>query len=408
VRIFWFVQTLSVAGDAFSLVALPLLVYAATGSVAQMGLLTGLGGAGRIVAGFFAGSIADRFDRRTLLIACDAFRAVLFALVPLVQAVWILYAVVPLAAVAGMLFQVAYVASVPNLVDPDRITEANGRLNATFAAASIAGPALAGLVSHAFGPSTAIAIDAGTFAVSFLGLWFVRFRAVAPSQKASPLRDFLAGARFLFRHPTLRALTVLLTFQLFLTAGLEDVFIYYLKHDVGADDRTVGYVVAIGGVGSILAALVVARTRRRLGFGASWIGSTVLGGVALALVGVNQRLAVVAGLITVFSFALGIGGTCSMSLRQEITPNHLLGRVTAAFWTVHYCLAPIGAAAVTAVAGRVGVSAVCMVAGLGCVGIAAAALLTPVKLARPELGHMATWPYTDVHEDGLPERGTAL
>jgi MFS family permease len=130
-RVFWLVQTLSVAGDAFSFVALPLLVYAVTGSIAQMGLLTALGGVGRIVAGFFAGSIADRFDRRTVLLACDAFRAVLFTLVPLTQSVWILYAVVPLGAAAGMLFSVAYVASVPNLVGPDRITEANGRLNAT-------------------------------------------------------------------------------------------------------------------------------------------------------------------------------------------------------------------------------------------------------------------------------------
>jgi predicted MFS family arabinose efflux permease len=283
-----------------------------------------------------------------------------------------------------MLFSVSYVASVPNLVDPDRITEANGKLNATYAAASIAGPALAGLVSHAFGPTTAIAIDAATFAVSFLGLLVVRFRPVEPAPGRGPLRDFLAGARFLWRQPTLRALTSLLTIQLFLTAGLEDVFIYYLKHDVGADDRTVGYVIAVGGIGSILAALVVARARRWLGFGACWIGSTVLGGVALALVGLDRRLALVAGLITMFSFALGIGGTCSMSLRQEVTPNGLLGRVTAAFWTVHYVLAPIGAAAVTAVAARFGVPIVCLIAGLGCVLIAAAALATPVRLARPE------------------------
>ena len=102
------------------------------------------------------------------------------------------------------------------------------------------------------------------------------------------------------------------------------------------------------------------------------------------MVGVNRTLVVVAGLITVFTFSLGVGGVCSMSLRQEVTPNELLGRVTAAFWTVHYALAPIGAALLTALAGRVGASAVCVAAGVGCVAIAAAALLTPVRESHPE------------------------
>src|SRR5690348_10743678 len=161
--IFWIVQTLSVAGDMFSFVAIPLLVLASTGSVARMGLLTAAAGVGRIVAGFFAGTIVDRFDRRTLLISCDAARAVLLGAV-VVSPSWIVYLVSPLAAAAGMVFQVAYVAAVPNLVEPpdgrgsggadrDRITEANGRLNATFAAATIVGPTLAGLACHAFGPA---------------------------------------------------------------------------------------------------------------------------------------------------------------------------------------------------------------------------------------------------------------
>ena len=192
--IFWLVQTLSVAGDMFAFVAVPLLVLATTGSVAQMGLLTAAAGVGRIVAGFFAGTIVDRFDRRHLLITCDTARAVLFGAV-VISPSWILYVVSPLAAAAGMVFQVAYVATVPNLVDPDRITEANGRLNATYAAATIAGPMLAGLVSHAFGPAVAIGVDAVTFAVSAAGLTLIRLRP-APRGVTDPRKDFLVGVRF--------------------------------------------------------------------------------------------------------------------------------------------------------------------------------------------------------------------
>ena len=60
------------------------------------------------------------------------------------------------------------------------------------------------------------------------------------------------------------------------------------------------------------------------------------------------------------------------------------GRVTAAFWTIHYSLAPLGAAGLTAAAGRFGVPTVCLAVGTGCVLVALTAVLTPIRLARPE------------------------
>ena len=190
--LFWFIQALSALGDSFSLIAIPLLVLHATGSIAKMGLLTGLAGAALIVAGIFAGALVDRVDRRTLLIGCDLARAVVYALIPLVwlhsPQIWLLFVVAPIGGAVGMIFQVGYVAAVPNLVDPAHITRANGQLYASYAAAGIGGPLLAGLVSGMFGPTAAIAIDANTFAVSALGLCFVRLRALANPQTGEPAR----------------------------------------------------------------------------------------------------------------------------------------------------------------------------------------------------------------------------
>ena len=110
-------QTLSVAGDSFALIAVPLLVLRATGSVAQMGLLTGLAGAAAVVAGIFAGILADRLDRWNLMAACDVSRMVLYGLVPLAWAfhpqVWLLYVILPACAAIGMVFQVGEVTAVP-------------------------------------------------------------------------------------------------------------------------------------------------------------------------------------------------------------------------------------------------------------------------------------------------------
>ncbi|WP_204358242.1 MFS transporter [Streptosporangium sp. 'caverna'] len=111
-NVFWVAQILSVTGDSFAYIAIPLLVLHVTGSVTQMGLLTGVAGAASVFAGIFAGILVDRLDRRTLLICCDLARMVLYGLIPLAWAfgpqIWLLYVVLPISEAVGTVFQVTY------------------------------------------------------------------------------------------------------------------------------------------------------------------------------------------------------------------------------------------------------------------------------------------------------------
>ncbi|MEV8315064.1 MFS transporter [Streptomyces sp. NPDC059900] len=393
-RIFLGVQTLSALGDSFSYVAIPLLVLHSTGSVVRMGLVTALTGVASILTGLFAGVIVDRADRRRLLMLTDWARCLLFALIPLVwifaEPMWLIYAVVPAAGVFMMLFRVAYVTVVPAIVGPDQITRANGHLFGTYAAASAGGPALAGFVASVFGPAAAIGIDAATFAFSAIGILFVKIRPAGQAAARSGVErsgvrgEFLVGVRFLWAHPVLRPLTVLLSLLTFLTYGLTDLIIYLVREDLGHADSTVGFVLSAGTLGSCLASFAVARVRERLGFGASWIGAFALCGTAVLCLGLSHSVLVVGVLAAVLLFCTGIAGTCSMSLRQEVTPSHLLGRVTAAFWTTHSALGPLGAAAVTAAAAGVGVTATCLGIGVSVVCIALTGILTGIGQSRPE------------------------
>ncbi|WP_405591009.1 MFS transporter [Streptomyces sp. NBC_01092] len=383
--IFWAAQTLSVLGDSFALIALPLLVLQATGSLARMGLLTAVGGAAAVVAAVFAGAVVDRVDRRKLLIGCDLVRMALYGIVPLVwlfgPQIWLLYVVLPLCEAVGMLFAVGYVTVVRGLVGTEQLTEANGRLNATAAAAGVLGPLCAGLMAAWSGPATAVGVDAASFGVSAACLVFVRLRerpGKSP-ERTGLWRDLRTGIAFLRGHPVLRALTALLFVFSFLTLGLTDLVIYHLKHDLGHDDGAVGTVMAVGALGTIAGALLVARVRRRLGFGATWTGSVAVCGLAFAGLGWARDVPVVAALTAAFLACVGMAGTCSMSLRQEVTPEPLLGRVTSAFWTLQYSAAPIGAAVLTWAAERRGTAPVALVAGACCVLIAGAALFTPIR-----------------------------
>ena len=386
--VFLAAQTLSVAGDSFALIAVPLLVLRATGSVAQMGLLTGVAGAAAVVAGIFAGILADRLDRWNLMAACDVSRMVLYGLIPLAWAfhpqVWLLYVILPVCAAIGMVFQVGYVTVVPALSGPARhhrgqrpalrgAVGSRGRRPAAGrpglraarsrrrhrgqrgqlrrlrrgrarrspracrrAARKAQTPVrprgrsrLAAPQRHPGRPPRAppaLGPPAG--------------RCPGPPDAAGAWRELLAGARFLWQHPALRALTVLLTFFIFATYGLPDVLIYYLKHGLGQGDGVVGLVLAIAALGTVAGALAVAPLRRRLGFGRCWTGAVVLCGLAVAGLGASGSVPAVAVLAAFYLGCISVAGISSMSLRQEVTPDHLLGRVTAAFWTIHFSLGP--------------------------------------------------------------------
>jgi MFS family permease len=130
-NVFWLGQSLSNLGDSLSMVAAPLLVLEATGSIRSMGALTATVGLGNLIAGLASGMLVDRRDRRQLMIFCDLVRTALFVLVPLWfwwvgPSLTLLFAMMFLGSLLGNTFQVASITAVANLVERDQITEANG------------------------------------------------------------------------------------------------------------------------------------------------------------------------------------------------------------------------------------------------------------------------------------------
>jgi MFS family permease len=367
--VFCCTETISAVGNAISLVALPLLVLDTTGSVAKMGLLTAVGTAGGyIVASAASGPVVDRFDRGRLMAATAVLQAVAYLVVPVVwliaPQVWVLFVVMPTGAVLGITFQIGYVTVLPALVADDQLTSANGILQSWLAASGIGGSAAAGLLCSFLSPAAAIGVDAVTFLVSALGILMLRLPRSADLSESLHWSDYLAGLRFLWKTPVLRAMTVLLSVQTFVTLGVTDLMIFHLRHDLHQPSPVVGYVLTVASAGSLVAGLCVGWLRRRAGFAVSWIGSSVLAGAALCPLGETRPAILVGVLAAIFVGSTTIGGTCSMSLRQQITPANLLGRVTAAFWATHYALAPVGAAVLTAAAGQYSAAAVCLAGGV--------------------------------------------
>lgn len=410
-NIFWLGQTLSGLGDAFATVAIPLLVLQATGSVTQMGLVTAVFGLSQVMSGIFAGWLADRLDRRRLLILCDTLRTLLYLSIPLGwwlsgPHLWLIYVVVAAGSCLAMIFQVTYITAIANLVDPDQLNEANGRLQATWAIAYIVGPILAGVISGIFGPGVAVLVDALSFAISALSLMLIRLRpmmrglpaailrAETPEQAALPQhttarqnfrQEFLAGLHFLWKVAVMRWLTLLLFCTSLLIAGSLDIFIFHIKHDLGQNDSMVGIVFGLASLGGVVAGVTAPQLRRNLGFGACFLGGFITQFVMLLCIGLSKNLLLIGLFAALFTFASTLTGICTISLRQQITPDYLLGRVTSAFWTLTSAPAPLGAACFTALTGTIGASAVLCIMGMSGVLISLVGFFTPVCQRSPEV-----------------------
>ena len=389
--IFWGGQSLASLGNMFAIIAMPLLVLQATGQVTQMGLVTATFTVGQLVAGLFAGQLIDALNRRVLMMVCDAGRAVIYATIPLAWVffgpqVWLIYVVTALGSVLGMIFQVGYMTAVPNLVEKDQIIKANGYINASMAISTMIGPLLGGVAVARFGPAIALSGQAAAFAVSALSLALVRLRPVAAdaaSGQEHGMSALLAGVRYLFGQPVLCAVSViLLAYGLATGAGL-DLFIFHIKSDLHQDGTAVGFVFAASSIGAIIGSLAAAAIRKRFGFGPAYLGAVIVSGLPFMVMGLSYNLYVVAGLAAVFQLVSMVMGINSMSLRQEITPDALLGRVTAAFWTVSGVMTPLGAALGTALAGKIGAPWTFFWMGLLMLAIGLAGIFSPARQRFP-------------------------
>lgn len=393
-NLFWAGQTFSALGDAISIIAVPLLVLEATGSLTMMGMVTASVGLGSLVAGIFGGPLVDRVDRRKLMIRMDWGRFVLFLMVPLLwpllnHPMWFVFLVSIISAAMAMLFGIAYITAVPNLVDRGQLTEANGRLGASHAFAFAIGPVIAGFVVEQFGAAIAIGLDGATFLISAVTLTMLRLRqasAVRPADERNDRREeLLAGVRFLFGSSIFRWITLVTSVVVFTYAGVNDLIIFQVKENLSEPDRTVGIMYGIASLGSVVSGLTIARLRSRFGFGACYVTGTLIFGAAVLILGVIPTIPVMTVMMTIGTFGEALRGTLTMTLRQELTPDHLLGRVTAAFWTVFTVPGPVGALVLTSLAAAYGVPRILQVVGVMLVLLGVVVTRSPIASRQPGL-----------------------
>ena len=352
---FWLGQTISNLGSSFTFFALPLLVFKLTGSPINLGLTTACEFVPYLLFGLVIGAWVDRVDRKRLMVATDLARAVVIATIPLLAAVdalsvgWV-YAVAFCSATLTIAFDAAEFAAIPSLVPSgDDLVSANGRVQASYSAAQIAGPLLAGLLITVAPVQQVLWVDAASFLVSAGTLLAITtaFNAARPEgeERRAIRREVVDGLRYVLGHPVLRNISAMMALINLVSATVYAQLVIFAKHQLDASDSGVALLYSAGSAGVVLLSLAAGPVRRRLSFSVAALGALLVDGLLTVVLAATRWYwaalvlwAAISGLGIFFNINTG-------SLRQQIVPNHLLGRVMSIAGVLAWSAIPVGALA---------------------------------------------------------------
>jgi predicted MFS family arabinose efflux permease len=370
----WMGQAVSQMGSRISAQALPLAAVLALGATPlQMGLLNGAGAVAILLFGLFAGAWVDRFRRRPILILADLGRALVLGSIPLAAVLHRLtMSHLYLAAAAGGLltvfFDSGYQAYVPSLVERENLLEANAKLALTVSISDVAGTGAAGLLVQWITAPLAILFDAVSFLISAFSIW--RIRKSEPPAKASAnphmQREILEGLREAWNNPVLRVLTRRTATAAFSAGFIACLYMVFAIRELHLSPALLGGIIAIGGASNLFGALISERLVKRFGITRTLFGSALTAGAAsLAVPLAHGSVALCAAILALgqlFDMAWPIYSINELTLRQTVTPDHLLGRVNSAMHLLFYGVMPLGALAGGAIAEFIGMR-ITMLAG---------------------------------------------
>jgi MFS family permease len=331
---FYLGQALSYLGDGLRTIAIPLLVFKLTGSAVSLGVTFALEIAPFALFSLLGGSLADRLERRGLMLLCDGIRFAIMVLFAVAYATHVLtlsllYAGVVLLAVCAAIFLGCQASSIPYLLGKDGAKPAVAALFATEQAVNLIAPPVGGAIFNLVGPLPALALNALTYLTSQASIASVKdFGPERPSglpRSGDVVADVVAGWRFVMRDPALRTLTFAqLCMNAFAIMGFV-VVIPYLKREFGAGDQLVGLTFGAISVGTVIGSVVSGRTHWP--FGKALTAAFVLDSLCWSPTIWTRSLPVAIAAMTTAS-ACGIYAVSSLvAWRMRIIPEAMVGRV---------------------------------------------------------------------------------
>ena len=395
-RRLWLSLTITSFGAQITNLALPLtaaLLLHAT--PLQMGILVALETLPFALVSLHAGVLLDRVRKRPIVIATDISRGVALLSIPVCAwsgalSIEVLYAVGFFCGVQNVVGGAAYQVLIAQMAGRERLVEANAKITLGETSSALIGPGIAGTLIHVLTAPFAIVLDAVSFFVSALMLRRLRVPndvAVGPSRR-SVGAEIAEGLALVWNNDTLRSLALVAAAWQILHHMQIAVLILFATRELSLSAGAIGVAYMAGGIGCVIAASGAERLARRFGVGPLIVYGlllTAFGWQAFGQIRGSPEVATVAlgvGML-VFDFGAVLWGINYLSLRQAITPDRLLGRMTATMRFLAVAAAPLGSLVGGALATAIGLRQTLWVVGTLGLALALVAMRwSPVKAHR--------------------------
>ena len=395
-RRLWLSLTVTSFGAQITNLALPLtaaLMLHAT--PLQMGILVALETLPFALVSLHAGVLLDRVRKLPVIITSDVSRGLALLSIPLCAwrgalSIEVLYAVGFFCGVQNVVGGAAYQVLIAQMAGRERLVEANAKITLGETSSALIGPGIAGALIQLLTAPFAIVLDALSFFASALMLRRLRVPNDVPvaAARQSMAAEIREGLALVFNNTTLRSLALVAAAWQILHHMQIAVLILFATRDLRLSAGALGMAYMAGGAGCVIAATFAERLARRFG-----VGPLIVYGLLLTAFG-WQAFGLIRGSTAVATIALGVGmllfdfgavlwGINYLSLRQAITPDRLLGRMTATMRFLAVAAAPLGSLAGGVLATGIGLRPTLWVVGSLGIALALVAMRwSPVRRHR--------------------------
>lgn len=397
----WFGQSVSLIGTNVSYIALPLLaIFALNAGALQVGLIGLAETAPYLLVTLWAGARIDGRRRISVMLVADFVRgAILVVLTTLaLTGMLTLLSIIVLMFIFGVfsvLFEVAYYSILPSVVHRSDLLQANGRLQTSLSIAWAVGPNIGGWVTQLLAAPFALLVDAFTFALSFGALKRMRIteRLTLPEgPRESRARQIREGLVYVWRNPVLRAITASSALYNFFTNWVMTLFPVFAVRKLELSPGMIGFAGSCGVIGSVTGAIVAVRVIKAAGAGRTYVWTKTIAWLAVLAIGLVPAHRPYTIPLLGFAFSLGgflvVSNVVSVTLRQAITSDVMLGRMTATYKFVTYGGMSLGAF-LAGIAGEILGLRTAMIVGGVCLFSTVLVALTPTLLRIRDLPERA-------------------
>jgi MFS family permease len=346
-RLLWSGQTVSLIGDAAFLTALGWRTFTLAGST-RFGIVLVCQSTALLATLLVGGALADRYERRTLMIVSDVWRFGAVAALAAADATGhlsfgLLLALATLNGLGDGFFYPAVGGIVPLVVEPPSLPSANSLMGVARWGSLLVGPSLAAFVYGAAGSAWVFALDALSFLLSAALIARARPRRIDAPTGEGTLGEIRAGARYVAGVPWLWVTIALFAVVLMLQFAPQQVLLPKLvKEQFGGGVRAYGFLTTLLGVGTIAGTLLFGQIQPRRRRGIVSYAIWVLNSLAILGLALSPWYAL-AGAFAVFrGLCLGFGIAVWETMLMELVPEHLLSRVLSFDFFGSMGLTPVG------------------------------------------------------------------